>query len=199
VIVSLFETLHGAKEVESPLSPLPSTPNSAISEDLSSPRVTRQRIKFFTFWFTFILIYQFLPSTIMPTLTSISLICIFSPIKTQLIKNIGSGYTGFGIGNFSLDWTVIGGAAGLYSPFFSTCCFFLGFAAELWVVIPLLYYFNVWDAQKFDKKPIGAELYTENFTRFDIKTVINQTTLVLDEERWKQVGSVSLTPGFAMS
>lgn len=33
---------------------------------------------------------------------------------------LGSGYSGYGMANLSLDWSVIGSAGGLYTPWFGT-------------------------------------------------------------------------------
>lgn len=111
VTVALYETLHGgAKEYQ---------------------QQTRDRMRFFLLAFVAIFVWQFLPSVIFPTLTSIATLCIIDN-SSWVMRTLGSGYDGFGYLNFvslawnerkktpsssflpaqSLDWSVIGGTGG---------------------------------------------------------------------------------------
>lgn len=55
----------------------------------------------------------------------------------------------------SLDWSVIGGTGALYTPFFAQASYFLGLAVNMWIIQPLLYFNNFWQAKSFDS-PLAA-------------------------------------------
>lgn len=97
----------------------------------------------------------------------------------------------------SLDWSVIGGTGALYTPFFAQCSYFAGLAFNLWLVTPILYFSNFWDAQKYDS-PVGAHLYNSTFGRFDVKEILNPD-LSLNEAAYDRLGPLRLAPYFALS
>lgn len=135
VTVALYETLHGGST--------------------DQIRQAKDRLRFFGKSFTGIFAWQFFPTVIAPTLSSIALLCIVNN-RSSIMRTLGSGYDGFGMFDFSLDWAVIGGTGALYTPFFAQCSFFAGQAFNLWLLTPLLYFgFNFWNAQSFDS-PVGA-------------------------------------------
>lgn len=131
VFVTLFETLH------------------STSKDPAVKRRKDDQIKFFGIAFAAIFVYQFIPSVIFPSLTSFATLCIISN-SSRVMRILGSGYDGFGMMNFSLDWSTIGSTGPLFTPFFAQACFFGGLAASMWIIVPLIYFLNVWDAQSFD-------------------------------------------------
>ncbi|GJN90368.1 hypothetical protein Rhopal_003379-T1 [Rhodotorula paludigena] len=169
VTVALYETLHGgAKEHQ---------------------QQTRDRMRFFLLAFVAIFVWQFLPSVIFPTLTSIATLCIIDN-SSWVMRTLGSGYDGFGYLNFSLDWSVIGGTGALYTPFFAQCSYFAGLALNLWVVVPVLYFLvNFWNAQSYDS-PLAA--------RLDVLEILNDD-LSLNEARYAEIGPLRLTPYFAIT
>lgn len=79
VTVSLYQTLHGKDE-----------------EDVKE---TKQRMRFFSTTFTSIFAWQFVPSVIFPTLTSIAVLCLVNN-QSHVLRTLGSGYNGFGILDF---------------------------------------------------------------------------------------------------
>ncbi|SCZ87829.1 BZ3500_MvSof-1268-A1-R1_Chr2-3g05297 [Microbotryum saponariae] len=198
VYVTLFETLHGgAKE---------------------SIKETKDRMKFFTYNFLGIFSWQFLPALVFPTLTSIAVLCIMNN-QSLIMRTLGSGYDGFGFLCFSLDWSVIGGTGALYTPFFAQASYFFGLAfvsqcasyrstsfsiseqhfcalQNMWVITPLLYFGNFWNARSFDS-PLAAHLYNSTFGRLDVLEILNPD-LSLNETRYAEVQPILLTPYFAL-
>lgn len=63
-------------------------------------------------------LYQFLPSLLMPTLTSIAVLCIINN-NNSAFRALSSGYKGFGVLNFSLDWNAVGAMGPLSTPWVS--------------------------------------------------------------------------------
>ncbi|WFD02369.1 hypothetical protein MOBT1_001051 [Malassezia obtusa] len=160
VTVSLFNTLH---DTESSL--------------------TRKRMRFFLLVFGGIVLYQFLPTTLFPTLSSIAI--------------LSSGYRGFGILNFSLDWNVVGASGPLFQPWWAALNFYAGIMGMMYVVMPLLYFFNFWEAKSFPAV-LSSGLFTSNYTKFDVDGVLKKDNS-LDVAAWEQNKPMLLTPFFALS
>ncbi|GAA5958951.1 hypothetical protein JCM3765_000782 [Sporobolomyces pararoseus] len=176
VTVSLYNTLHGKDE-----------------EDVKE---TKQRMKFFSYSFCSIFGWQFIPSVIFPTLTSIAVLCLINN-QSWVMRTLGSGYNGFGLLDFSLDWSVIGGTGALYTPFFAQCSYFAGLAFNLWLVTPLLYFSNFWNARSYDS-PVASHLYNRTFGHLDVTEILN-ADLSLNEAQYEKLGPLRLVPYFALS
>ncbi|GAA5933561.1 OPT family oligopeptide transporter [Sporobolomyces koalae] len=176
VTVSLYQTLHGKDEEE-------------VAE-------SKERMRFFSFSFASIFAWQWIPSVVFPTLTSIAVLCLINN-QSWVLRTLGSGYNGFGVLDFSLDWSVIGGTGALYTPFFAQCSYFAGLAFNLWLVTPILYFSNFWNARSYDS-PVGAHLYNSTFGRLDVKEILNKD-LSLNAAKYEAVGPLRLAPYFALS
>lgn len=95
-------------------------------------------------------VWYWFPGFIIPVLGSISILCWFNT-RSTVIGNLGSGREGMGILNFSLNWDDISAFVGspLSYPVVAIVNILVGVAAVCWIVIPALYYNNVWDAKDF--------------------------------------------------
>jgi hypothetical protein len=69
-------------------------------------------------------------------------------------------------------------------------------AFNLWLVTPLLYFSNFWNARSYDS-PVGAHLYNSTFGRLDVKELLN-ADLSLNEAKFSETG-LRLVPYFALS
>lgn len=143
VVITLYNTLH----------------NSGSGAEQA---LTRQRLRFFSIVFLAIFAYQFLPAVVMSTLTSIALLCIMNnhSVATRMLGSAcpssssrgegimltgGLADRGAGLLSFSLDWSVIGSAAPLYTPFFASCSFYAGLAWAMWVLVPWFWFTDTWN------------------------------------------------------
>lgn len=167
VTVSLFNTLH---DTESSL--------------------TRKRMRFFLLVFGGIVLYQFLPTTLFPTLSSIAVLCYVH--RSRVTQILSSGYRGFGILNFSLDWNVVGASGPLFQPWWAALNFYAGIMGMMYVVMPLLYFFNFWEAKSFPAV-LSSGLFTSNYTKFDVDGVLKKDNS-LDVAAWEQNKPMLLTP-----
>lgn len=50
------------------------------------------------------------------------------------MRTMGSGYSGAGMFNFSLDWSSVGASGPLYTPYWALGNYFGGLIAVCWVV-----------------------------------------------------------------
>lgn len=191
-VVSLMHALHG----EGPL--------------------TEKRLRLFAVASVGIFIWQFLPALVAPGLTSFAVLCIMNN-RSPALRALGSAYvclfdsttpddkshpsfpvqTGFGVLNLSFDWSVIGSTGGLFTPFWASCNYFAGFAGSMYLLQPLLYFFNFWDSLAFGQ-PIGSQLYNSDYEQFNVSAVI-KPDLSLDEAAWETNKPILLNPHFALT
>ena len=118
VVVQLFTTLY-------------SSTSTTLSR--SAQWAVRDRLKVFTFIFLITFIYQFLPFLIIPTLTSVSVLCLINN-QSWWMRVLGSGYKGLGILDFSFDWSSMGSSGPLFTPYWAQGNYFGGLIGMCWVV-----------------------------------------------------------------
>lgn len=121
VDIQLFTTLHNSK----------------------SNKLMQYRMKIFTYICLSTFIYQFLPALFFPTLTSIATLCLIDN-RSKLMRTLGSGYSGLGVLDFSLDWSTVGNGGPLYTPWEAQLAAFAGMAFMAWVLAPLMLVTNFW-------------------------------------------------------
>ncbi|KAI9625388.1 hypothetical protein KEM48_010960 [Puccinia striiformis f. sp. tritici PST-130] len=180
VVVTLYNTLHAVDD------------GTQESRDF-----TKARMKFFTTIFLLIFVYQFLPSVLAPTLTSISIICIINN-RSTFMRVLGSACEFGGLLTISLDWTVIGSVGSLFTPFYASFNYFAGMAWSMWTVVPLMWYFDFWDNRSFGDNAVSARLFDRNYKKYNVSAVV-RPDFTLDELKFQELGPIQLTPYFAAS
>lgn len=118
VVVQLFTTLYDSG-------------STALSTQ--ARQLTRRRLHVFLVIFLCTFIYQFLPMLLFPTLTTVSVLCLIDN-SSWWMRTLGGAYTGLGMLNFSFDWSSIGTAGPLYTPYWALGNWFGGLAGMIWVV-----------------------------------------------------------------
>lgn len=171
VTVSLFNTLHDQESA-----------------------LTQKRMRFFLFAFAGIYVYQFIPTTLFPTLSSIAVLCFVH--RSRITRILSSGYHGFGIANLSFDWNVLGHSGPLFQPWWAALNFYGGLMCMMYVIMPILYFCNFWDAQKFPTV-LSSALYTIKYDSFNVNNVLNKDN-TLNEAAWEESKPMLLTPFFAL-
>lgn len=153
---------------------------------------TQARLQYFFMFFIAIFIYQFLPSLLMPTLSSIALLCMINN-RSSAFRILSSGYKGFGILNISLDWNAISSSGPLYQPWWAALNYFVGIAGAMYIIMPILYFFNFWEAQKFPS-PLNASLYqSSSYTKFELASLL-KSDRTLDWAKYNSIKPILLTP-----
>ncbi|KAI9031848.1 OPT family small oligopeptide transporter [Phycomyces nitens] len=107
-------------------------------------------IKFFFAIFFSIFVYEIFPQYIFPVLSAISIVCL-ARRDSPWVQHIFGGMSvneGLGIGSISLDWSYLSSLSPLVLPLYVQFNLYAGILV-LWLVIPLAYYYNLWDAQSF--------------------------------------------------
>ncbi|KAG0266236.1 hypothetical protein BG011_002933 [Mortierella polycephala] len=174
VQVALFNTLHK-------------------DEDLQPGQWSR--FKFFLVATACMFVYQWIPGFLFPVLSSIAWICWIKPDNLVLSQLTGAG--GLGIGAISLDWNNIVAFLGspLIVPWWAQVNIGLGFFLIAWVLVPIAYYTNLWEAKSF---PIlTSDLFQENGNEYDTMAIM--TNNILDETKYAAYGSLRISTFFALT
>ncbi|KAI9019269.1 OPT family small oligopeptide transporter [Phycomyces nitens] len=138
----------------------------------------RLLIRFFFSVFFAIFVWELFPQYIFPVLSAISVVCLAkrdSPWVQRLFGGVGVN-EGLGIGSISLDWSYLSSLSPLVFPLYVQLNINTGIAL-MWIIAPLTYYYNVWDAQKFP-------FLSSGLFKVDPETGIGSKypqTLILDE------------------
>lgn len=92
---------------------------NTLHEHKSNFTKNLSRTSFFMLVFGITFAYQVLPLYLMPILSSMTILCWIAPHNT-LLQMLGSGYSGLGILDISLDWNAVSVTFDpLYTPFWS--------------------------------------------------------------------------------
>ncbi|KAF9410344.1 hypothetical protein BGZ94_001675 [Podila epigama] len=175
VTVALFNTLHRR-------------------EQLSPGQWTRQR--FFAVCAIGSFIYYWIPAYIFPAITALTLLCYIQPNNVVLSQVTGS--QGLGLGTLSLDWNTITAFLGspLITPWWAQMNIMLGFVLIAWVMVPIAYYTNVWNAKIY---PIlTSKLFTTDGYYYDTLSILTPSKN-LDEQMYKTYGPLRIATFFAIS
>ncbi|XP_042019223.1 oligopeptide transporter 7-like isoform X1 [Salvia splendens] len=176
VQVSLFRALHEKDERE----------KGGVS-----------RTQFFVIAFICSFAYYIFPGYLFQMLTSISWICWIFP-HSVLVQQLGSGLHGLGIAAVGLDWSSISSYLGspLASPWFATANVAAGFFIIMYVVTPISYWCNIYDAKVF---PIFSnDLFTDSGHIYNISSIID-SNFHFDNDAYQRQGHLHLSTFFVMT
>ncbi|KAI3842288.1 hypothetical protein MKW98_026078 [Papaver atlanticum] len=139
--------------------------------------------------------YYIFPGYLFPHLTSLSWVCWVFP-KSVLAHQLGSGMSGIGLGAISLDWLATAYLSSpLASPWFATANMAVGFGVILYIITPISYWLNFYNAKNF---PIFSQgLFTSSGKDYDISSIIN-IDFQIDIPAYEKSGPLQLSTFFAM-
>ncbi|KAH7055185.1 OPT family small oligopeptide transporter [Linnemannia elongata] len=153
------------------------------------------RFKFFLVATFGMFCYAWIPGFLFPVLSSIAWICWIKPTNLVLSQITGAG--GLGVGAISLDWNNIVSFLGspLIIPWWAQVNIGLGFFLIAWVLVPIAYYTNLWDAKRFP-------ILTPALFRVDgspYNTTLIMTNNVLDQQKYDIYGPLRISTFFALT
>ncbi|KAF9420378.1 hypothetical protein BGZ76_004099 [Entomortierella beljakovae] len=174
VQVALFNTLHE-------------------DENLEAGQWSRYKFYIVTAFAMFI--YTWIPGFLFPALGAFAWICYINP-KSVLLSQIG-GSSSLGVGVLSFDWNNI--ISYLYSPlivpWWAQVNIGIGFVLIAWVMVPIAYYNNLWDAKKF---PIlSSALFRVDGSEYLAEDIM--TNGKYDEVKGKDYGPLRISTFFALT
>lgn len=155
------------------------------------------RIQFFLIVLTVSFGYYALPGYLFGILTSISWVCWVWP-NSVTAQQVGSGMKGLGVGAFALDWAAVSSylMSPLATPFFAIANIFAGFLLVMYVITPVAYYNDLYNAKSF---PIfSSKFFRATGEPYDISKVIDKN-FRLDEKAYEEYGQLHLSTFFAFT
>ncbi|KAK8966041.1 Oligopeptide transporter 7 [Platanthera guangdongensis] len=155
------------------------------------------RNQFFVAAFLCSFAYYIFPGYIFGTLTSLSWICWIFP-NSVLAHQIGSGLHGLGAGAVGLDWSSASSYLGspLASPWFATANIAGGFLILMYVITPIAYWLNIYDAKNF---PIFSDsLFTSRGQIYNVSGIID-SNFHLDLDAYEKNGPIYMSTFFVMT
>ncbi|KAI4340011.1 hypothetical protein MLD38_024890 [Melastoma candidum] len=156
------------------------------------------RLQFFVIVFIASFSYYIFPGYLFQTLSNISIACLIWK-NSVTAQQIGSGVRGLGIGSFGFDWSTIASFLGtpLAVPGFAIINILVGFVAIVYVLQPILYWSNAYDAKKYPF--ISSNTFDSTGQRFNITRVLNEKTFDLDIPAYNGYSKLYLSVFFAMT
>lgn len=170
---------------------------SALHEKSKRPKGSMTRTQFFLLVMIASFAYYIFPGYLFIMLTSISWVCWIGP-KSILVNQLGSGMNGLGIGSFGIDWSTISSYLGtpFASPWFASANIAVGFVLVMYVMTPITYWLNVFNAKTF---PIySSHLFMANGSRYQVLDIID-SKFQLDHGAYAKMGPLHLSTFFAIT
>ncbi|KAJ7959385.1 oligopeptide transporter 7-like [Quillaja saponaria] len=169
----------------------------ALHEKKKRPRGGTTRPQFSLLVLICAFAYYVLPGCLLYMLTSLSWVCWTAP-KSILGQQLGSGMKGLGISSLGIDWSTISSYLGspLASPWFATANVAVGFFFVMYVMTPITYWKNAYNAKTF---PIFSnKLFMTNGSKYDILSILD-SNFHLDHGSYSKNGPVNLSTFLAMT
>jgi len=113
-------------------------------------------------------------------------------------QQLGSGLQGLGIGAIGLDWSTVSSYLGspLASPWFATANVAAGFFIIMYIITPIAYWFNFYNAQNF---PIFSDgLFTLTGQNYNISSIVD-SHFHFDTKAYEKNGPLYLSTFFAVT
>ncbi|KAM3757620.1 hypothetical protein ACB098_02G203000 [Castanea mollissima] len=169
----------------------------ALHEKEERPKGGLTRNQFFLIAFVCSFGYYVFPGYLFPMLTSFSWICWIFPTSV-LAQQLGSGLHGLGIGALGFDWSSVSAYLGspLASPWFATANVAVGFALFMYVITPIAYWLNIYEAKMF---PIFSDgLFTSTGQNYNVSAIIDPK-FSFDNEAYDRKGPLYMSTFFAVT
>ncbi|KAH9307886.1 hypothetical protein KI387_035797, partial [Taxus chinensis] len=169
----------------------------ALHEEEKRQKGGVTRNQFFLIALTCSFSYYLLPGYLFPMLTSLSWLCWAFP-GSVIAQQIGSGLHGLGLGAVGLDWSTISSYLGspLATPWFAVANVAVGFVIFMYIIMPLTYWFNVYDARVF---PIYSnDLFTSTGQIYNVSAIVD-SNFDLDIQAYDKYGQLHLSTFFVFS
>lgn len=140
--------------------------------------------------------YYIVPNYLFPSITALSFVCwIWKDSVTA--QQIGSGLRDLGVGSFALDWSTVAGFLGspLATPGFAIINIMVGFFVILYILIPIAYWTNSYEAKRF---PIfSSHVFSPDGGEYNVSVVLNDTTFQFNQQGYDGYSKINLSIFFA--
>lgn len=168
----------------------------AFHEKEKRPKGGNTRLQYFFLVFVVSFSYYIVPGYFFQAISTISFVCLIWK-DSITAQQIGSGMKGLGIGSFGLDWNTVSGFLGspLPVPGFAIINMLIGFVLDIYVLIPLAYWNNLYDAKKFPL--ISSHTFDSTGATYNVTRSLNPKTFDIDLNSYNNYSKVYLSITFA--
>ncbi|KAK1296881.1 Oligopeptide transporter 1 [Acorus calamus] len=183
---------HQEDQLLDNLSHGPDNTGKALHEKETRTKGSLTRFQFFLIAAASSFAYYIVPNYLFPSISALSFICWIwrDSITAQII---GSGRNGLGIGSFALDWTVISGFLGgpLEMPVFTLVNVMVGFILIVYIVTPITYWTNSYNAKRFPIFSTGV--YDQYGQQYNVSRIINEKKFEFDQTAYDNYSKIYLS------
>ncbi|RHN58036.1 putative oligopeptide transporter, OPT superfamily [Medicago truncatula] len=168
----------------------------AFHEHEKRPKGGNTRLQFFFLVFVASFAYYIIPGYFFQSISAISVVCLIWK-NSVTAQQIGSGMSGLGVGAFTLDWNTVAGflESPLAYPGFAIVNILVGFVLFIYVVIPISYWNNFYEAKKFPL--ITSSTFDSTGTKYNISRILNEATFEIDMDAYNNYSKLYLSILFA--
>ncbi|KAH0433657.1 hypothetical protein IEQ34_026983 [Dendrobium chrysotoxum] len=155
------------------------------------------RFQFFIVVFITSFAYYSIPGFIFPAISTVSILCLI--FKKSITKQqIGSGLKGLGLGSFGIDWSTVAGFLGspLATPASAIFNIMFGFVIGVYVLIPIAYWTNTYNAKRFPM--ISSHVFDYTGHSYNTTRIINDKTFTLNPKEEESYSKINLSITFAL-
>ncbi|XP_059662372.1 oligopeptide transporter 5-like [Cornus florida] len=170
----------------------------ALHEKEKRPKGGYTRLQFFLIVCVGSFTYYLVPAYFFPSIASISVVCLIWK-DSVLAQQLGSGLHGLGIGSVGFDWATISGFLGspLATPGFAIINILVGFFIFSYIIIPVCYFNNVYEAKRFPL--IASKTYDFEGQKYNISRVLNPKTFQLDITGYENYSKLYISAFFVFT
>ncbi|XP_019415634.1 PREDICTED: oligopeptide transporter 5-like [Lupinus angustifolius] len=156
------------------------------------------KLQFFILVFVASFAYYIVPGYFFQGLSAISIVCLIWK-NSITAQQIGSGMYGLGIGSFSLDWNAVSGFLGspLAVPGFAIINMLVGYVVVMYLVIPIFYWNNIYDAKKFPF--VSSRTFDSTGARYNVTRILNTKNFDIDMDSYNNYSKLHLSVIFALN
>lgn len=156
------------------------------------------RLQFFIIVLVSSFSYYIVPNYLFPSITALSFVCwIWKDSVTA--QQIGGGIRGLGLGSFALDWATVASFLGspLATPGFAIINMLVGFIIVVYVVLPIAYWNNLYNAKRF---PIlSPHVFDSNGAPYNISAILTEKTFEFNNQGYDSYSKVYLSIVFVFT
>ncbi|KAK7467515.1 hypothetical protein VKT23_004569 [Stygiomarasmius scandens] len=158
---------------------------SDTSEEDAKARKQKTRKQMKVFWIicTSMFVWQWFPEYIFPMLSALAPLCWFGG-HNKAANFLGSGLGGVGLLNITLDWSNITSSV-VTQPWFVQVILFVSFAFTTWILIPIVYFGNIWGSPTYSVMSNG--IFMKNGTKYPFNDLLTSDSR-LNETLYAEVG-----------
>ncbi|CBI39772.3 unnamed protein product, partial [Vitis vinifera] len=156
------------------------------------------RLQFFLIVFISSFAYYLVPNYLFPSIGTVSIICLIWK-NSITAQQIGSGLYGMGLGSFGLDWATVASFLGspLATPGFAIINILVGFFIIVYILLPLTYYNNAYEAKKF---PIfSSHTFDSTGQPYNLTRILNPKTFSVDLAEYNAYSKLYLSVFFSVT